>query len=90
MLKQIRSLFRVLKSRDDFERGMSEELRFHVEQYIADLIRAGVSLLQRLQRRARNRVRQPQQHSGRMPRSPRAPTIRRITEATPPRGTDTA
>ena len=42
MLKQIRSLFRVLKSRDDFERGMSEELRFHVDQYMADLIRAGV------------------------------------------------
>ena len=42
MLKQIRSLFRVLKSRDDFERGMSEELRFHVDQYMADLVRAGV------------------------------------------------
>ena len=42
MLKQIRSLFRVLKSRDAFERGMSEELRFHIDQYMADLIRAGV------------------------------------------------
>lgn len=42
MLKQIRSFFRVLKSRDDFERGMSEELRFHVDQYMADLIRAGL------------------------------------------------
>ncbi len=42
MLKQIRSFFRVLKSRDDFERGMSEELRFHVDQYTADLIRSGV------------------------------------------------
>ena len=42
MLKQIRSFFRVLKSRDDFERGMSEELRFHIDQYMADLIRAGV------------------------------------------------
>jgi predicted permease len=42
VLKQIRSFFRVLKSRDDFEQGMSEELRFHVDQYIADLIRAGV------------------------------------------------
>lgn len=42
MLKQIRSFFHVLKSRDDFERGMSEELRFHVDQYMADLIRAGV------------------------------------------------
>jgi predicted permease len=43
MLKQIRSFFRVLKSRDDFELGMSEELRFHIEQYISDLVRAGVS-----------------------------------------------
>jgi len=42
VLKQIRSFFRVLKSHDDFERGMSEELRFHVDQYMADLIRAGV------------------------------------------------
>jgi predicted permease len=42
VLKQIRSFFRVLKSRNDFERGMSEELRFHVDQYMADLIRAGV------------------------------------------------
>jgi len=42
VLKQIRSFFRVLKSRDDFERGMSAELRFHVDQYMADLIRAGV------------------------------------------------
>jgi predicted permease len=43
VLKQIRSFFRVLKSRDDFERGMSEELRFHVDQYVADLIRAGIT-----------------------------------------------
>src|SRR5580700_12345885 len=43
MLKQIRSLFRVLKSRRDFERGMSEELRFHVEQYTSDLVRAGIT-----------------------------------------------
>jgi predicted permease len=43
MLKQIRSLFRVLKSRNDFELGMSEELRFHTEQFISDLVRAGVS-----------------------------------------------
>jgi predicted permease len=42
VLKQIRSLFRVLKSRRDFERGMSEELRFHLDRYTADLIAAGV------------------------------------------------
>jgi predicted permease len=42
VLKRIRSCFRVLRSRDAFERGMSEELQFHVDQYMADLIRAGV------------------------------------------------
>ncbi len=52
MVKQIRSLFRVLKSRDDFERGMSEELRFHIQQYESDLVRAGVSP-QEAARRAR-------------------------------------
>jgi len=52
VLKQIRSLYRILKSRDDFERGMSEELRFHVEQYMSDLVRAGISP-QEAARRAR-------------------------------------
>ena len=43
MFKRLRSLFRVLTSRRDFEAGMAEELRFHIEQYTADLVRAGVS-----------------------------------------------
>ncbi len=43
MLKGFRSLFRVLKSRQDFEQGMSEELRFHLEEYTSDLVRSGVS-----------------------------------------------
>jgi predicted permease len=43
MLKRLRSLFRVLTERRDFEDGMSEELRFHVEQYTDDLVRSGVS-----------------------------------------------
>ena len=43
MLNRLRSLFRVMKSRGDFEQGMSEELRFHVEEYTADLVRSGVS-----------------------------------------------
>jgi predicted permease len=43
MFRRLRSLFRVLKSRRDFEDGMAEELRFHVEQYTNDLIRSGVS-----------------------------------------------
>jgi len=52
VLQQIRSLFRVLKSRDDFERGMSEELLFHIQQYESDLVRVGVSP-QEAARRAR-------------------------------------
>ena len=42
MLKRLRSLSRVLKSRRDFEQGMTEELRFHIEQYTDDLVRSGV------------------------------------------------
>jgi predicted permease len=43
MLKRFRSLFRVLTSRRDFEDSMTEELRFHIEQYTDDLVRSGVS-----------------------------------------------
>jgi predicted permease len=43
MLRRLRSVFRVLKSRREFEEGMSEELRFHVEQYADDLIGSGLS-----------------------------------------------
>jgi predicted permease len=43
MFRRLRSLFRVLKSRRDFEDDMADELRFHVEQYANDLIRSGVS-----------------------------------------------
>jgi predicted permease len=42
VLNRLRSLFRVLKSRRDFEQGMTEELRFHIEQYMDDLVRSGV------------------------------------------------
>jgi predicted permease len=42
MFKGLRSLLRALKSRRDFEDGMAEELRFHIEQYAEDLIRSGV------------------------------------------------
>ena len=52
MLKHFRSLFRVLKSRRDFEQGMTEELRFHIEQYTDDLVRSGV-LPREAARRAR-------------------------------------
>jgi len=43
VFERVRSLFRVLTSRRDFEAGMAEELRFHIEQYTDDLIRSGVS-----------------------------------------------
>jgi predicted permease len=43
MLKRVRSLFRVLTSRRDFEGGMSEELSFHMQQSVDDLVRSGVS-----------------------------------------------
>src|SRR5712675_2326974 len=43
MLKRWRSLLRVLTRRRDFEDGMSEELRFHIEQWTDDLVRSGMS-----------------------------------------------
>ena len=43
MLRRLRSLWLVLRSRDAFERGMTEELRFHIEQYTDDLVRSGLS-----------------------------------------------
>jgi predicted permease len=43
MFRRLRSLFRVLARRREFEDGMSEELRFHVEQYTDDLVRSGMS-----------------------------------------------
>jgi predicted permease len=43
MLKRLRSILRALTSRRDFEAGMTEELRFHMEQYADDLVRSGVS-----------------------------------------------
>jgi predicted permease len=42
MWGHVRSVFRALTSRRDFEAGMSEELRFHIEQYADDLVRSGV------------------------------------------------
>jgi predicted permease len=42
VLKRFRSLLRVLKSRREFEQGMTEELRFHIAQYTDDLARSGV------------------------------------------------
>src|SRR5579863_4355038 len=52
MLNRLRSLSRVLKSRRDFEQGMTEELRFHIQQCTDDLVRSGVPR-QEAERRAR-------------------------------------
>jgi predicted permease len=43
MFKRFRSLFRALARRRDFEDGMSEELRFHIEQSTDELVRSGMS-----------------------------------------------
>src|SRR4051812_31235356 len=42
LFQRIRSSFRVLISRRDFEAGMAEELGFHIEQYTDELVRSGV------------------------------------------------
>ncbi len=52
MFARLRSLFRALTSRSDFEAGMTDELRFHIEQYTEDLVRSGMSL-EEAHRRAR-------------------------------------
>ena len=43
MFARLRSLVRALTSRGDFEADLTEELRFHIEQYTQDLVRSGVS-----------------------------------------------
>ena len=43
MFERLRSFFRVLTRRREFEDGMTEELRFHIEQYTDELVSAGMS-----------------------------------------------
>ncbi len=43
MIQRLRSVLSVLTRRRDFEEAMSEELRFHIEQYTDDLVRSGMS-----------------------------------------------
>jgi predicted permease len=50
VFQRVRSLFGVLTSRRDFEAGMNEELRFHIEQYTEDLMRSGVPREEALRR----------------------------------------
>ena len=52
MLARFRSLFLALRSRRDFERNMTEELRSHIQQNTDDLVRSGTPLAE-AQRRAR-------------------------------------
>jgi predicted permease len=52
VLRRFRSLLRVLRGRRAFEKGMTEELRFHIEQYAEDLMRSGLSR-EEAERRAR-------------------------------------
>ena len=42
MLHRLRSLLRALTTRREFEAGMNEELRFHIEQQAEDLRRSGI------------------------------------------------
>jgi hypothetical protein len=59
-MKRFRSLFRVLKSRREFEQGMTEELRFHIEQYTDDLVRSGMPPQEAGGAAGPDRVRQPE------------------------------
>jgi len=52
MFARIRSLARMLRRRDDFERSMSDEMRFHIRAYTDDLVRAGM-MPEQAQRKAR-------------------------------------
>lgn len=42
MLNRLRSLIRALVHRREFEHGMDDELRFHVDTFAADLERGGM------------------------------------------------
>src|SRR5580698_9637953 len=42
MIQRLLSLIRVLSRRREFEEGMSEELRFHIEQYTDELVSTGM------------------------------------------------
>src|SRR5579863_956811 len=43
MLKRIRSIFRALSTRRDFNTNMSEEMRDHIRRYTDDLVGRGIS-----------------------------------------------
>ena len=43
MFARLRSLVRALTARGTFETGLTEELRFHIQEHTEDLVRSGVS-----------------------------------------------
>jgi predicted permease len=49
-MTRLMSILRALARRSGFEDGMSEELRFHIDQYAEDLVRAGVSRIEAMRR----------------------------------------
>lgn len=51
-MKPIRKIWRAITGRREFEAGMHDELRFHIEQYAQDLEKSGVNRAE-AQRRAR-------------------------------------
>jgi len=50
VFQRVRSLFRALSRRRDFEASMKEELRFHIEQYAQDLVSSGLPRKEALRR----------------------------------------
>jgi predicted permease len=50
VFQRVRSLFRAIASRRDFEAALNEELRFHIEQCAEDLMRSGAPSEEALRR----------------------------------------
>ena len=63
------------RSRDDFEAGMTEELRFHIEQYTEELVRSRNSPGRSAPARAHG-VRRDRHGQERLPRGARPPDFR--------------
>ena len=60
MWKRLTNLIRVAKGREDFEKDMTEELRFHIDQYAADLMKTGMTK-EAATRQAKLELGQPQE-----------------------------
>jgi putative ABC transport system permease protein len=64
MFSRLRSLWRAARDRSAFERGMDEELRFHLEQRADDLVRGGLTR-EAAKRRARVEFGNPEAYQDR-------------------------